>query len=172
MTRGGDRAEHERPRIDPHRALPVLGGQLEHRSLHRLHRAGDEHVEAAERVGGLVDEAGRVLADVAAHEHGAAPQLGDRGGGRLRGVVTLAVADRHVGAAGRHRERDRPRDPAAGARHVRAGAARPAHGMGTGSPVTARRPLTIGVASWLSASRSVLRSELTSRSSGRVPPTV
>jgi hypothetical protein len=51
-------------------------------------------------------------------------------------------------------------------------AARPAYGIGTGSPVTARRPFVTGAASWVSASSSVLRSELTSRSSGSVPPTV
>ena len=51
-------------------------------------------------------------------------------------------------------------------------AARRAHESCTRSGVTARRPLLTGAASCAESSSSVLRSEVTSRSSGSVPPTV
>jgi hypothetical protein len=60
----------------------------------------DEHVEAAELVDGALDQlpAVRLVADVAAHDHGPPPGVLDEPA-RLLGVLVLGeVGDEHVGA--------------------------------------------------------------------------
>ena len=72
----------------------------------------------------------------------------------------------------RHRARVHGREPRDVAQRRRGGAAGHARHYARGCSRSRTAPLVLGVASRVSASSAVLRSDVTSRSSGSVPPTV
>jgi hypothetical protein len=91
VARGGDGAEHERARVEAHRRVEVRRVHLHDPPAERADGAAHEGIQPAEPCGGLVDERGRIVADVAAHQ----ARPGD--------VRAAPAADRHLVAPGEQR---------------------------------------------------------------------